>query len=132
MYTVLSVGKKDYKLRLTASSIVQLEKSLGGKNPLNVLMAVQDGEVPSLTGLLYILHASMQKFHHATKFQDVLDLYDEYVSEGNSYTDLIPVLLDVFKVSGFFPKETQEGDLETLPKKGPSKKPTETLEPIQS
>ena len=103
-YTLFRVGDKEFKLRATASSIIALEKQLGGRNPLTVLMGIETGNLPAVTDVLYILHAAMQKYHHGMTIQKVLELYDEYIDEGNSYTDLIPVLMDVFKTSGFFPK----------------------------
>ncbi|MFC5468411.1 DUF6096 family protein [Cohnella suwonensis] len=102
LYTTLTIGSKDYKLRLGAANIMELEKQLGGNNPMDVLMATQNGQLPPLTATLRILHGSMQKFQHGVSFNDVVALYDDYVAEGNSYTDLLPVLIDVFKVSGFF------------------------------
>lgn len=110
-YTEFKVGEKEFKLRLTASATENLEKKLNGKNPLSTLMTVQSEQIPSVSNLLLILHASLQKFHHGYNHDKVLELYDEYVDEGNTYMDLIPVLLDVFKSSGFFreaPTETKE------------------------
>lgn len=102
MYTTFKVGNQEFKLRMGASAIIDLEKKLGGRNPLSILMGIEGGEMPSISSVLLILHAAMQKFHHATKFEDVIKLYDDYVEEGNSYTDLMPVMMEVFKVSGFF------------------------------
>ena len=36
------------------------------------------------------------------------ELYDKFVDEGHTLMDLVPILLDVFKVSGFFKEETIE------------------------
>lgn len=107
LYTTFTAIEKEFKLRLTATACTELEKKLGGKNPLGVLTAFDEGNLPSVSNLLTILHASMQKFQSNVTFKDVLSLYDDYVDSGQSYTDLIPVLLEVFKVSGFFPKEKQ-------------------------
>lgn len=101
-YTTIEFAGKEFKLRLGAAQIMELEKHLGGRNPLDVLMMAEKGSLPSLTATLRILHAAMQRFHHGITFQDVANLYDEYVESGNSYIDLIPNLLEVFKVSGFF------------------------------
>lgn len=103
-YTTLTMNGKDYKLRLGAAHIEQLEKHLGGRNPLDLLMAAENGNMPPLTGTLRILHASMQKFQHGVSFSDVQNLYDEYVDEGNTYMDLLPHLIEVFQISGFFKK----------------------------
>lgn len=101
-YAVLTVGGKEYKLRATAASIVELEKRLGGKNPLDVLMAIEHGQLPPVSSVLYILHAAMQKFNSKTDLQRVMQIYDEYVEAGNTYMDIIRVLMEVFRVSGFF------------------------------
>ncbi|ATP40698.1 hypothetical protein CSE16_11920 [Solibacillus sp. R5-41] len=102
LYTEFKVGEQEFKLRATASAIIELEKKLGGRNPLQVLMTVENGEIPSVSSLLLILHASLQKYHHGMTFEKVLELYDDYVDAGNSYTDLIPVMVDTFRTSGFF------------------------------
>lgn len=101
-YTTIEFAGKEYKLRLGANQIMELEKHLGGRNPLDVLMATEKGTLPSLTATLRILHAAMQKFHHGVSFSDVTNMYDTYVDSGKSYTDLLPELIEVFKVSGFF------------------------------
>ncbi|MEG0473325.1 MAG: DUF6096 family protein [Solibacillus sp.] len=108
LYTEFKVGEQEFKLRATASAIIELEKKLGGRNPLQVLMTVENGEIPSVGSLLLILHASMQKYHHGMTWEKVLDLYDDYVDAGNAYTDLIPVMVDTFKSSGFFRAASQE------------------------
>jgi hypothetical protein len=108
LYTTLTVGEQEYKLRAGAADIVELEKKLGGKNPLSVLMSLENGELPSVGNLLLILHAALQKHHHGMKFNDVLELYDSYVDSGKTYTDLIPVMLETFKVSGFFKDQAPE------------------------
>ena len=110
LYAEWEVNGKEYKLRLGARDIVKLEKKLGG-NPMDIFMRIQNNQLPSLEAVILILQASMTKYHNSMKVDDVYDLYDEYVAEGNTYMDLIPVLLEVFKVSGFF-KDEEEGEAE--------------------
>jgi len=107
-YTEFKVGEKEFKLRLGACEIINLEKKLG-KNPLDILMNVEKGELPKIGDTLTIIHAAMQKFHHNITIETVYQLYDEYVDEGKSYIDLIPIILEVFKVSGFFRKAQEMG-----------------------
>lgn len=102
MYTVLTIGDTDYKLRLGAASIMELEKHLDGRNPMDILMNVEKGALPPVTATLRILHASMQQFQHGVSFAETTRLYDQYIADGGSYMDLIEPLIDVFKVSGFF------------------------------
>lgn len=107
-YSTITISGKDYKLRLGAANITELEKHLGGKNPLDLLLAAENGSLPPLTGTLRILHAAMQKYQHGVSWVDVLALYDTYVDEGYTYTDLLPHLIEVFQVSGFFKKAPEE------------------------
>ena len=115
LYTTLKIGQEEYKLRATAAPLVELENKLGGRNPLQILMTVENGEFPSVGSLLLILHAALQKYHHGFKMEDVYNLYDKYVDEGNTYTDLIPVMIETFRVSGFFKAASQETAKETGP-----------------
>lgn len=107
-YTELKVGENEFKLRLGAGEIVNLEKKLG-KNPLDILIKVENEELPTISDTLTIIHASMQKFHHKMTMEKVYQLYDEYVDEGKAYTDLLPVIMEVFKVSGFFREAREKG-----------------------
>lgn len=108
LYTTFTVNDKEYKLRLAAKEAVNLEKKLQA-NPLNLIVAVgQKNEIPELSVLLEILFASMTHFQHGVTLADVYDIYDEFCDEGNTIIDLIPIILDVFKVSGFFKADAEE------------------------
>lgn len=102
LYTTFTVKDQEYKARLTAKNCIDLEKRMGA-NPLNAFIKVsQTNEVPELATLITILHASLQTYHHGMSMDDVYALYDEFVDEGNSLMELIPLILEIFKVSGFF------------------------------
>lgn len=108
LYTDLKIGEKEFKLRLDARACVALEKKLG-KSPLNVLMEAGKDSLPKLEDMIAIFHASIQKYQSGYTEEKTYDLYDEYVESGNALTDFIPVILEIFKVSGFFKEEdTQE------------------------
>ena len=100
LYSTLTIKGKELKLRLNANMAVQVEKQIG-KNPINVLLGIQNNEMPKLNDLLVILWGSLQTLNSGYTMQKVWDLYDEYVADGNSMTDLIEVIMEVFKVSGF-------------------------------
>lgn len=102
---VIEMAGQELKCRLNTQNCIALEKKLGGKNVLKVLM---DEQIPSLDMVLNTLHASLQAFEHGYTLQKVYDLYDEYVEDGKTYTDLIPELIDVLEVSGFFKRPPQE------------------------
>ncbi|NWL87552.1 hypothetical protein DMN77_08035 [Paenibacillus sp. 79R4] len=80
---------------------MNLEKRLG-RNPMDLLMGIQEGKLPTLTASLAVIQASMTKFQHGITAQDVIRIYERYLDAGNSYTDLLPVIMEVFEVSGFF------------------------------
>lgn len=107
LYTTLVISGKDYKLRLSAKSCVALEKRLGG-NPLNVFMQIEDGKLPTLETLLTMLHQSLTEFQHGLTMDDVYSIYDDYCSEGNNMMNLIQVLVEVLKASGFIPESDGE------------------------
>lgn len=109
LYTTFTVKGNDYKCRLSAKACVDLERKMG-TNPLNVFtkIAANSNAIPNLEDLIIILHASMQAYNHKITMDDVYGIYDEFVDEGNTMLDLIPIILEIFKVSGFFKEEEAE------------------------
>lgn len=105
LFHTFEIGGKEYKGRLSARSCVELEKKLG-TNPLNVFMEIaQKGQMPNIETIVVMLHASLQQFNHGISLDDTYDLYDKFVDEGHTLMDLIPILLEIFKVSGLMPEE---------------------------
>lgn len=101
---VITMGGQELKCRLNTQNIINLEKKFGGKSVLKILM---DEQIPGMDMVLSTLHASLQALEHGYTMQDVYDLYDDYVEEGKTYTDIIPELLTVLEVSGFFKRPAQ-------------------------
>ena len=116
LYKELQVGETTYKLRLSASACVEVEKRLGGKSVLSILMSMKpkngtDGEVdpttinmPLISDIVTILHGALQKYQHDVDINKAFDIYDEYIDAGGSYTDFFGILQGVLEVSGFLPK----------------------------
>ena len=104
-YIEFKVGSETYKLRLGAREVAQLEKKLGGNSPLSIFSGAEQNQMPELSKVLLILHASMVKLNNGIKEEDVYNIYDQYVEEGHSLTELIPVLVDIFKSAGLIPKD---------------------------
>lgn len=103
-YTEFKVGEKELKLRLGAMAIANVEKKLGA-NLLDIFMKVEKGELPKISDFIIILHGSLQQLNSGYTLEKVYDLYDEYIENGGSYVDLIGVLMNVLKISGFFRQE---------------------------
>lgn len=106
-YTVFNVGEKELKLRLDTKNTVALEKVIK-TNPVNELMKCAGGQMPSFDFISATLHASLQKFEHGYTMPKVYDLMDEAIEEGKDLADFIPMLMDVFQVSGLIPKDDKE------------------------
>ena len=104
MYVDFNAGGKDYKLRLATRNIVALEKAIGC-NPLSIFGNGE--ELPSITTMVMILWQSLQKFHHNIGLNEAYDIFDEYLEE-NTAIDFIPVILDIYKVSGIIKNDNNK------------------------
>ena len=109
IYTELNIGNEAYKLRLTTRASISLEKALG-YNPITLFMGIENGVMPKLGDMLIILHACLQAYHHGMTMDKVYDLFDNYVEDGHTQFDLVPVFVEVFQESGYIPKPGAEID----------------------
>lgn len=111
---------KELKLRLTSLQATKVEEKIGA-NLLKVFMPAE-GEtfaLPPLKVMLLLTHGALQKFEHGTSFEDVSDLYDDYVDNGGDQAAFMAdVILPMLQVSGFMPRE--KADKKT-PKKSKAK-----------
>ena len=57
--------------------------------------------------MVQVLHASLQHFHHNIALNDAYEIFDTYL-EDHSMTDFIPVIVEIYKVSGLIPEGTDE------------------------
>lgn len=109
-FYTLNIGDREFDCRLGTRDVVNLEKVLG-TNPLNVLMGMRDNSLPQTGILLIILQAAGKENKKKLKMEEWYDLYDEYLSEGNSIAELLEVIMEIFEVSGLIPKEAEETDI---------------------
>lgn len=98
-YTI-TIGGEDYKLRLTASSIMQIEKKLG-QSLFSALENVQDNMIEIVTTLLW---GAMQAFNANFPFDKAAGLFDQFIDDGNSIEDFMREINGLFEASGFFKK----------------------------
>ena len=99
MYYDFEAGGETYKLRLNTRQSVVLEKMLG-KNPLMVLTAVTSDNLPKISEMCAVLHASLQELNHGVSMDKVYDIFDDYLADGHTPSDFIGVIVEVYKVSG--------------------------------
>ena len=105
MYYNFTAGNKAYKLRLNTRNIVALEKAIGC-NPLAIF---GDGSsIPTVSVMVNVLFASLQQYNHGISLNDAYDIFDSYIEDGNSMTDFVAVILEVYKVSGLIKTDSTE------------------------
>ena len=105
MYYDFSAGSKEYKLRLNTRNVVELEKKLGC-NPI-MIFGLEGDQIPTVSTMVVILHASLQTYHHGVTLNDAYDIFDAYIEDEHTSVDFIKVIMEIYKASGIVPKETE-------------------------
>ena len=102
LYTDFKADNTDYKLRLRTRDVITLEKQIGC-NPISIF---GDGnKIPTVNTMVAILHSSMQAYQHNISLNDAFDIFDKWLEDNHSITDFLPVIIEVYKISGLLPKE---------------------------
>lgn len=99
-FYTMTVGGEEYKMRLTAGAIMQIEKKLG-KPIFKVLETLQDNMVETI---ITILWGAMQPLNAGFTMEKATALFDEYIDEEHSIEDMMNEIIRLFEVSGFFKK----------------------------
>ena len=103
-YYDFEVGNTNYQLRLTMRTIMKLEKKIG----MNPLAIFSKGEVPTLTVMLDVFYHSLLSTNPNMTANDAYDLFDQWLDEGHSLVDFVPIILDIYKVSGLINEEEND------------------------
>ncbi len=112
LYNTITINDKEYKLRLSAQSCVELEKKLK-TNPVNILMQIEKEVFPPLGQLLMIFHAALTEYNHGITEADVFKLYDEYVAQNKNYIDFVhEVIMPTMTAAGLLPNEKEIEEIE--------------------
>ena len=99
-FYTLTVGGEEYKLRLTASAIMAIEKKLG-ESLFIALENIQDNMIETL---ITILWGAMQPLNANFPFEKAATMLDSYIDDGNTIEDFMKELNGLFGASGFFKK----------------------------
>lgn len=115
-FALWKIGDDEYKLKLRTSDVVELEEKY--KTNLTNIMGDSGSGMPALSVMLDVAHAALQKFHHGIKKREVEELFDRYMEEedGSQLDFYMTVYMEVFAVSGFFPKKVRDEMMESLAK----------------
>ena len=101
----LTVKGKDYPIKITTRTALDMEEKLG-TNPLNTILKIQrNEELPDLKTILVMLHYSLQKLNHGISWNDTLQLFDDYCEDDGSIVTIIELLLQAFIESGLIKVE---------------------------
>ena len=104
LYKDFIVGEKTYNLRLSTRNIVMLENAIKC-NPLSIFGS--GDTIPEVSTMVTILWASLQQYHHGIGMNEAYDIFDKYLEE-HTMTDFIPVILDIYKVSGLIANNKED------------------------
>ena len=99
-FYTFTAGGEEYKMRLTASAIMAIEKKLG-KSLFAALEGIQDNMMETITAIIW---GAMQPLNANFPFEKATDLFDQYIDDGNSIEDLMLEINSLFEASGFFKK----------------------------
>lgn len=99
-FYTMTVGGEEYKMRLTAGAIMQIEKKLG-KPLFKALETIQDNMVETITTIIW---GAMQPLNAGFTIEKATALFDDYIDEGHSLEELIQEINALFETSGFFRK----------------------------
>lgn len=99
-----TVGTNIYKLQLKTKQCILLEKKLG-QSPLEMLMKLEDGGLPTLNDMITIITIGMLVHNPSMNENRVADLLDEYVEDGHSYMELLQVIIELLSKSGYINQE---------------------------
>lgn len=100
-FYILTIGGEEYKLRLTASAIMQIEKKLG-QSLFTALENMQDNMIETVTTILW---GAMQPLNANFSFEKAADLFDQYIDDGHSIEELMLEIDALFAASGFSKKD---------------------------
>ncbi len=99
-FYTLTVGEKDYQMRLTASAIMSIEKKLG-KPLFAALEHIQDNMIETITTIIW---GAMQPMNAGFTMEKATALFDEYIDNDHSIEELMIEINKLFEASGFFKK----------------------------
>lgn len=99
-FYTMTVGGEEYKMRLTASAIMQIEKKLG-KPLFKALETIQDNMVETI---ITIIWGAMQPLNAGFTMEKATALFDDYIDDGHSIEELMLEINGLFETSGFFKK----------------------------
>lgn len=102
-YEVLTVCGSEYKFKLTTANAVKLEAEL----KTDLLRGLERlGEIGVLAKYYY--YAAVSLNDSISKIDDVYQLFDDYITDGGTYSQLQDLIVEIMLTSGILSKEAYD------------------------
>lgn len=102
-YETLTVCGSEYKFKLTTANAVKLEAEL----KTDLLRGLERlGEIGVLAKYYYYAAVSMND--SISKIDDVYQLFDDYITDGGTYSQLQDLIVEIMLTSGILSQEAYD------------------------
>lgn len=102
-YEVLTVCGSEYKFKLTTANAVKLEAEL----KTDLLRGLERlGEIGVLAKYYY--YAAVSLNDSISKIDDVYQLFDDYITDGGTYSQLQDLIVEIMLTSGILSQEAYD------------------------
>ncbi len=101
-FVLMKVEDREYKLKLSASAVVELEQRLG-KGLIELMQEMQ-----KVTVQVNFLWAALQRYQHGVDMAAATGIYDDYLASDGNINDYMELIAEVMRESGFLPQKTEE------------------------
>ena len=102
LYETVKIKDKEYKCRLNAKAMVDLERMLG-KNPIAMFM--NENDLPKNEDMITLFYTSLKAYQPEITIDETYDLVDEFYEDGNDLTQFIELIVKIFTSAGFIPQD---------------------------
>lgn len=102
-YETLTVCGSEYKFKLTTANAVRLESELK-TDLLNGMSRL--GEIGVLAKYYYYAAVSMND--SINKIDDIYQLFDDYITDGGTYSQLQNLIIEIMLTSGILSQEAYD------------------------
>jgi len=102
-YEVLTVCGSEYKFKLTTANAVKLEAEL----KTDLLRGLERlGEIGVLAKYYY--YAAVSLNDSINKIDDIYQLFDDFITDGGTYSQLQDLVIEIMLTSGILSKEAYD------------------------
>ena len=101
-YETLKIGDTEYKLKISASSAIEIEKKTGK----SLVAGMTDFD--KLETVTLYLWGALNRFQANIDIRKAQEIYDDYIDAGGDLSDMAEILFKTLTVSGFFKRQQAE------------------------